>query len=455
MATESTLDLNMEGDPIRPRPEEIENMNAQFQTEVTTEVDRRLEEVNERHAVQLSEATEKGVKESAIATLNAMIEGNPGDTLEASQFRSKIQDMVLAIHNGSDKPAAEYVKDAMKLNEARIQVLRTDSPDTAGAELDEVRQEGSRRYATFAGAYMGALFSEAVRLGEALDGEKLTGSPELEYASTLLDKPGMKEEFNRLSAEAGPRQRVVPFPLAMLRPDIEFAETRAEAVTAGAERRQPDYRRDALVPFYRPVNVLSGLGVPQPIIDNDITLPRLSDSIAASWLGETASISDDDLAVTALTTAPRRLGSRDSVTFMLLAGADAQFGHEALIFSEMSRAHMQAKENAVYYGTGTDQPTGLNAASNVNKPTSLAVAITYGDILTVINVLANLHLPVEMGAFAINPNSRQTLSLTQKFASGGATVLNDTGFREPGSAPPTPGASWAGRWARWLGIRPG
>ena len=438
------IDLRMEGDdPIRPTPEKVTAMNEQFDARVKAETDKRVAEVTSQHGEALTAATAEGQRLGALSTLGAMIEGNPGDTLEASQFRSKIQDMVLAIHGGSDKPPAEYVAEAMRLNEARIQALAANTPGDEGAALGEVRQEGTPGYATFAGAYMGALFSEVVRQGDKFDAETMTGAPELEYARTLIDKSvHAKAQFQQLSAEAGPRQRVVPFPLSMLRPDIQFAETRAEAVTAGAERRQPDYRRDALVPFFRPINVLSGLGVPQPIIDNDITLPRLSDSIAAGWLGETASISDDDLAVTALTTAPHRLGSRDSVTFMLLAGADAQFGHEALIISEMTRAHMQAKEQAVYYGTGaSNQPTGLNAATNVNKPTSLAAAITYGDILTVINVLANMHLPVEMGAFAINPNTRQTLSLTQKFASGGATVLNDTGFREPGS-----GAADAGRF---------
>ena len=176
---------------------------------------------------------------------------------------------------------------------------------------------------------MGALFSESKRLGESLDGEKLTGSPEMEYASSLLDKPGMRDEYQRLSAEAGPRGRVVPMPLAMLRPDAQFAETRATAVTAGALRREPTYRRDALVPFFRPNNVLAGLGVANPIIDNDITLPRLSDSIAASWRTETQAAVDDELVTVSITTSPKRLVTRDSLSFMLLAGADAQFGHEA------------------------------------------------------------------------------------------------------------------------------
>ena len=213
-----------------------------------------------------------------------------------------------------------------------------------------------------------------------------------------------------------------------------FAETRATAVTSGQQRREPTFRRDALVPYFRPNNVLAGLGVPMPVINNDITLPRLSDSIQANWATETAAATDDALVTTALTTAPHRLVSRDSVTFMLLAAADAQFGHEPLIISEMVAAHMQRKERAVYDGASTgDDPTGIKNTSNVNAPTSLASAITYGDVLDIVTVLANLSLPVEMAKFAINPNSRRTLSMVQKFASGGATVLNDTGFREPGA----------------------
>ena len=62
----------------------------------------------------------------------------------------------------------------------------------AGDDLAEVHADSRPGYQTFAGAYMGALFNESTRLGESLDGEKLTGSPEMEYASSLLDKPGMK-----------------------------------------------------------------------------------------------------------------------------------------------------------------------------------------------------------------------------------------------------------------------
>ena len=397
-----------------------------FNAQVASEVARRVQSSQTEHEAALAAAGAEGQRTSALATLGAMIEGNPGDTVDALKFRGAVQDMVLAIHNGSDKPPAEHVAEAMRLNEARVQQLAETSAPASGDALGEVHADNRGGYQTFAGAYMGSLFSESKRLGESLDGEKLTGSPEMEYASSLLDKPGMREEFQRLSAEAGPRARVVPMPLSMLRPDAMFAETRAAAVTAGDLRREPTYRRDALVPFYRPNNVLAGLGVPNPIIDNDITLPRLSDSIAASWRTETQAAVDDSLAVVSITTSPKRLVTRDSLSFMLLAGADAQFGHEALVISEMSRAHEQRKEAAVYGGTPSNGPTGITGTTGVTTVAALTVAITYDDLLDIPTALAALHLPVENAKFLISVVARQVLTGVQKFASGGATVLNDT-----------------------------
>ena len=413
--------------------------DATFNAQVDREVAARIQVREQEHATALTAATEQGARGAVLSTLDGMIAGNAGDDLAASQFREKIRDLKFELMSGDKRPAAELGAEAVRLNEARIQGLAATSADTEGEQLAEVHADNRGGYQTFAGAYMGALFNESKRLGESLDGEKLTGSPEMEYASSLLDKPGMRDEYQRLSAEAGPRARVVPMPLSMLRPDAMFAETRAAAVVAGDLRREPTYRRDALVPFYRPNNVLAGLGVPNPIIDNDITLPRLSDSIAASWRTEVQNAVDDSLAVVSITTSPKRLVTRDSLSFMLLAGADAQFGHEALVISEMSRAHEQRKEAAVYGGAVSNGPTGITGTTGVTTVTALTVAITYDDVLDIPTALAALHLPVENAKFLISVVARQVLTGVQKFASGGATVLNDTAFREIGSGMAEPG----------------
>ena len=109
-----------------------------------------------------------------------------------------------------------------------------------------------------------------------------------------------------------------------------------------------------------------------------------------------------------ITTSPKRLVTHDSLSFMLLAGADAQFGHEPLVISEMSRAHEQRKEAAVYGGAVSNGPTGITGTTGVTTVTALTAAIAYDDVLDIPTALAALHLPVENAKFLISVVARRS-----------------------------------------------
>ena len=125
---------------------------------LTLEVTRRIQTTETEQQAALAAAGADGQRTAALATLGAMIEGNAGDTVDALKFRGAVQDMVIAIKDGSDKPACEFVAEAMRLNEARVQQLAATSGETSGDELGEVHADNRGGYQTFAGAYMGALF---------------------------------------------------------------------------------------------------------------------------------------------------------------------------------------------------------------------------------------------------------------------------------------------------------
>ena len=308
-----------------------------------------------------------------------------------------------------------------------------------GGDLPQVRQETRETDGMFdIGQFMGALGGELTRLGSRFDAEKMTGAPELEFATELLEKnPWAKAAYGELSAEGDGRSRVVPVPVAALRPDMAFAETYG---SDAANQRQQTYRRDALVPFFRPANVLQDLGVPMPMISNDITLPRLSASMAAQWRTETQALAERTITVTPLSTVPKRLGIMDSISWMLLAAGDAQFGVQPVVIAEMAAAMMQAKEAAVYGAAITSGPTGIRGTTGVSASDLGSTDPVYSDLLGMITTLANAHLPVADGKFLINPTIRELLTLTRKFATGSGTVLQDIGFREPGSGVATPGS---------------
>ena len=435
MANEA--DLSMEGgDPIRPRPEEIQNMNAQFDAKVDAEVERRTAQFTAERDTAVEAAAADGARTAALATLKAMVDGNPGETLEAVQFRSKIQDMVLAIHGGAEKAPAEFVGEAMKLSEARIQVLAAAGGDGAHERPTVTGTDTGGEDGRFSmPAFLTALGSEVARLGDRFDATELTGSPEMEFSKTLLKgNDRAQRQFAALQAQAGPRGRVVPFPAAALSPDAVFAETRTDIAT----RREPTYRRDLLVPFFRPPEILSAIGVMQMMLDNDVTFPILTASMSGGWYTETGDITDESLTVGTQTSSPKRFGSRDQMSWALQV-SEGQFGHQALITSEMARAQMQRKERQVYDKQGTavtNAPTGVLRATGVDIDQIAANTFpTHQNMLGRVTEVANDSIPIEMGSFVMGVKARQDLSGVQRFSTGGGQVFNDTAWREGADGP--------------------
>ena len=434
-AVDATLDgrVPIAGAPDAPPSEMSE---ATVKATVDRAVSVAIDGVREDHRAEIDQLKSDSGRDQTLACLNTLITGNPGDDVDAMRFRSSVQDLVLQVHGG-DKPHAELMTEANRLHENRMKALLEAGGDGEG-DLPAVRQETGETDGRFdIGHFMSTLGTEMIRLGDKFEGDQMTGAPELEYASELLEKnEWANRAFSELRGMGGPRSRVVPVPTAALRPDMAFAESYG---SDAANQRQPTYRRDALVPFFRPVNVLADLGVPMPMISNDVTLPRLSASLSASWEGETDTVGESTITVSPLTTSPKRLAVRDSISWMLLAAGDSQFGVQPVVVAEMASAMMQAKEAAVYGPAITDGPTGVRGTSNVNASDLGATDPGYSDLLAMITVLANRHIPVAGGRFLINPTIRELLTLTQRFGTS-STVLQDIGFREPGSGVATPGS---------------
>ena len=435
-AVDATLDGRV---PIAGAPDATPAGMSEATVKATVDqaVSLAITSVREDHSAEIVKLTADSERDRTLACLTTLITGNPGDDVDAMRFRSSVQDLVLQVHQG-DKPHAELMTEANRLHENRMKALLEAGGD-GGGDLPAVRQESRETDGRFdIGHFMSTLGTEMIRLGDKFEGDQMTGAPELEYASELLEKnEWANRAFSELRGASGPRSRVVPVPAAALRPDMAFAESYG---TDAANQRQPTYRRDALVPFFRPVNVLSDLGVPMPMISNDITLPRLSASLAATWETEVAAVAESTITVTPLTTAPKRLAVRDSLSWMLLAGGDSQFGVQPVVVAEMAAAMMQAKEAAVYGPAITNGPTGIRGTTGIGAKDLGSTDPTYGDLLAMITVLSNAHLPVAGGRFLINPTIRELLTMTQKFTTGSSTVLQDLAFREPGSGVASPGS---------------
>ena len=449
-------DATMDGrTPILPEPVKApEGVDqAQFTAAINDAVRQNAEQLRAQFSADGEKAAKAAERDGAVATMRRMIDGNPGDDTESLKFRGAVQDLVFACMQSDDKPPAEFVTDAVKLNQARLQVLLAKGGD--GGEVVPTLSPGTDAAPRhFMSEFMGDLASHVMKNGD-IDGDELKGSETFEHVQELMERaPGAKERFAQVQGSAKDSSRVIPFPLAALfepAPDARFAETYAEGIVNDKERRERTYRRDALVDYFRPSNVLALLGAPMPMIDNDLTLPRLADSMAAAWYAENAEIADDDLDVVTIKTTPHRLGVHDSLSWMLLAGGDAQFGHQPLVVSEMAAAVMQAKESAVYNGSATgSDPTGIRNASGVTSTPLGDTLPTWADLLAALKRITDHNIPVSDARWAINWTMATLLWQIRRFATGSATLLEQASFMAPGA-----GAMNDGNYGSVAGMMPG
>ena len=127
-------------------------------------------------------------KRRVLTGLQTYIDGNPGDDVASLQFKGQVQDLILAVHNGVDKTGDEMLAEAAKFNEARMQVLLAQGGDRS-VDLGGMRRPTEQDPGQFSMyEYLTALSAQIMEQGEKFDGEAMTGAPELEFSSELMNK---------------------------------------------------------------------------------------------------------------------------------------------------------------------------------------------------------------------------------------------------------------------------
>ena len=373
-------------------------------------------------------------RQATMRCLQSYLDAAVGDDMPTLQMRSAIQTLMLEAGSGtSDKSDADLLDEAAKLANVRTTALVAQGDGSGEREEvrtnSEVRRSGVPHNYFSMPDFLTTLTADLQGQGRNWGLETLgrhQDGPEMEFVRNLASQDRTKDLINRLlpqvelaarnSGAANPR--TIPFPLnatAGVLP-THFAETYAESVVDGAQRREPTFRADMLVPFFRPTMVTRNLGVLMPVISNDQTLPILAGSIAATWLGETDPIPDSNLTIASRTTSPHRLGTMDEISWMNLAAANEQLAITPLVTMEMGRALGQAEEQAIFNGSGSsNQPTGLLATTGIGVQTITSNLPTHKNMLDIRLKLQNADIPDAEARYSITPSIATQLALTLRW----------------------------------------
>ena len=340
------------------------------------------------------------------AVLRAHLDGIPGDGVLNMKAREQLQDLRMSALTGTDeqKDGAWHLTTAGELM-TKLAADRRAAGGDGSQNLPELGLADVRADSPYGRGYdfdrmMLSLYGSVKEHGPRWDLEKFSGSPEAEMTAEIAKQPLAELQLAELQREMRPNQRIVPVPAAVMRAGLELAETRAAAVAAGTQVREPTYRRDLLTRYFRPISRLDFLGVMQEVISNDVTISRITGAHAPTWRTETQAAQQQSLTVASATTSPKRLTSMDDISWMRLASADSQFGVIPIVSTELMLGSAQAKEKALYGAAVSNGPTGLGGVTGVLAGviggTAGNTAPTLADVLGMVVDIADGDIPVEM-----------------------------------------------------------
>ena len=409
----------------------------------------RLEEQAKAHKANLDRQALRHQIDLTDTILQGGLSAFKADTPENLKFREKVQDLRLDLARGGFGGEVDGVKKDRQWYAGRLQAL----VDARGQEVLDNGTDGADHLPTMS-SRTGDVFDPSRMLAAVRDNilrnptielsiDKLDGAPELDYLKEAAKSAFAADRLAKVQAQhkGTPNSLHLPIPVAALQLAADRAELqRAMRLTGmsdlqlaqsyGTDKdgmREPTYRRDMLVPYFRPMGNLEFLGFPMPMIANDVTLPRITGSITAEHYPENGDINPRTITIGTHTTKPHRYGTGDPISWQLLAAADQQFGIQPVVLAEIAAAIADLKEKDIYTGDGNDpNPRGIWHTTGLNDftitPTG-GVEPKFRDMMSGFKEIANDNVPVTNCKWIINPNlmvilaSILTFSGTSSFAS--------------------------------------
>jgi len=211
--------------------------------------------------------------------------------------------------------------------------------------------------------------------------------------------------------------------------DIVSIKTASGYTGTGGNTVQTQLLASSFIDILRNRTTIMQLGTELGGLVGNIDIPRQTTGASASWIGEDADSTQEDVDFDLVSLRPKTVTNFMEVTRKMLM--QSSLGMEALLRRQMAQGIAQQIDLKGYYGTGSsDTPTGIKATSGINSfywATDNTPLFT--EFVRAETEIASDNADVESMAYVTNPVIRGYAKGARKIA----TSTDSTTIWEPGN----------------------
>jgi len=163
--------------------------------------------------------------------------------------------------------------------------------------------------------------------------------------------------------------------------------------------------------------ILDKLGLRRvPMPNGNFTIPKMSSSSAASWVGETTSSGETQPGFAAVNLKAKKLKALCAVSNTLLRQSGV--GLESWVADDLQEKARIALDNAFLYGAGTEYtPKGLENQTDVQTSGSSTTAFSLTTPIDMVALLEQANVPMTNVSWLFSPTGKSWI-LSKAFSSG-------------------------------------
>ncbi len=374
-----------------------------------------VEEVETRSAATTASTPippmEEKTPEKAVDTA-AAVEAEVQRALEEESTRTSTIYSVCREH-GAEELTEKLIKDQKSVGEAREAVL-------------DLIKERTAQTAPTRSTDMTAINTSTNEVGlESKEVKRYSFLRALHALANPADRQAQEAaSFEReISDEASKRYgrpaSGILVPNEVLRRDLNVG-----TATAGGNLVETDLLSGSFIDILRKRMAMMQAGVSMLTgLEGNISIPRLTQSSTAYWVGEGASPTESQQAFDQVNLTPKTVGAYVDYTRKLLLQSSIDV--EAMVRDDLAKVIALELDRAAIYGTGSsNQPLGLKDTTGIGTQT----ITTYGTFEEYIGMETDVAVAnADAGAlkYIINANARGALKSTKKDAGSGEFVYAD------------------------------